>query len=102
MDAYEERTAIAKAYHDAGWEAAFEQVALTYGAVVATWLRGKVAEIQAEADSYPYQDSFRFADESSEADREVFYMSRSCCGSLEVEWTYAPGITFLYGFNYGH
>lgn len=72
------------------------------------WLGGQVADFWSDPDfqgDFECVDNNRIAikgDDSSAAVYETQVME-GCCGSCDVEFGPSPsGLTYLYGFNYGH
>jgi len=82
--------------------ASFEEtITPIYGDDITAFIEEEIDLIWGES-YYECSDSFRFAVVGNPADRLAFELSHSCCGQADFEFRHSSGVTFLYGFNYGH
>lgn len=86
---FDDRTAFGKALRE------------TYGEEIAAFVEAEIEKVWSE-DEYECVDSNRFAVVGNAADEMRYEESVTCCGQADFEFHHLSGVSFRYGFNYGH
>ncbi len=92
----------AEAFYSQYPEAFPQALSAAYGVDVAEFVQGKVSESMGNGDDYECSDSYRFAVVGNDADEARYEEMVSCCGQADFTFDHPSGVSFRFGFNYGH
>lgn len=96
-------SAVASAFYNFEDRSAFPKALReVYGEDVAAFVEGEIAKVWGEDADYECVDSNRFAVVGNAADEARYEDAVTCCGQADFEFNHPSGVSFRYGFNYGH